>query len=791
MEEANLISRAAVQHLALFVPWQKFESETSRDVDVIWAEHKTALKPRLAFVVDNIQLLRRSAEDARKDAKQWAALSGGDTTITGDMDPGSIEDNDTLDLATDSGHAADVGHLISVFAAATEADQITKDSPSVERALGPLYRFQNEMRQDDPPEPVDHQAGQQSSSISASLDEAIQLLGKKQVAAVRKQQHKLSTERVKAIKGLQGMVTENSEGRNAVVQNLLNGFGEDDVDITPADSDGVANHDGEPSMNIAFGPSTTYLDVARRLSERFTLNERQSASLRIIGNQMDQLQRDGDAPPPLYHYLGGEGGTGKSRVIEAIVSLFAAKGISHRLLVTATSGTAAANINGVTIHSACSMSMSESNETKAFSLGKVDGRERAEWQEKLMLIIDEVSMLGSKTFSIAEDQLRKLRGIEKDFGGLPIVMLCGDFHQFPPIMDRSIILPPKLPTPSAGSKKMQGTHEQNRGHELWKKFKTVVILKEQVRAAEDPELRRLLTRIREGICDQSDVDLLNDRCYQENRRIPWETGITTVTPLNRNRWNLNIEATLSFHEQHNRPLRIFLSEHTWGECRPTGEEVRKWMHMGDDSKAVVPGIFMFVQGMPVVVNKNTHLGLKVTNGQVYEAVGVVIDDRYPGFPVSDQITLHFGPPAGLLLKSDSTESFNFTDIPTGTILLTAIAIRLSCDPKRRWQTIPVQRKGLPCTAAFACTDYKVQGKTLDSVALDISGNRLRNGETGRCDPYSVYVQLSRSRSLRNVVLLSQAREQDFIGNKVPDEMAQAERMLENLSEETLQAARGL
>ncbi|KAH6883533.1 hypothetical protein B0T10DRAFT_139126 [Thelonectria olida] len=33
--------------------------------------------------------------------------------------------------------------------------------------------------------------------------------------------------------------------------------------------------------------------------------------------------------------------------------------------------------------------------------------------------------------------------------------------------------------------------------------------------------------------DRSDVDLLNTRCYREGRRIPWETGITVVTPLNK------------------------------------------------------------------------------------------------------------------------------------------------------------------------------------------------------------------------------------------------------------------
>jgi hypothetical protein len=72
------------------------------------------------------------------------------------------------------------------------------------------------------------------------------------------------------------------------------------------------------------------------------------------------------------------------------------------------------------------------------------------------------------------------------------------------------------------------------------------MLNEQVRAAGDPQLQQLLKRIRQGVQNQSDVELLNSECYHEGRQIPWESGITVVSPLNKNRWNLNFEATLAF-----------------------------------------------------------------------------------------------------------------------------------------------------------------------------------------------------------------------------------------------------
>ncbi|KAG5746038.1 hypothetical protein H9Q72_008069 [Fusarium xylarioides] len=82
-ETEGYYQRAAVQHLALFVPWESFLSEGAGDINAIWERQKRALSRRISFAVDNIQLLHRSAEDAKRDARQWAAQSG-----DGDGDPG-------------------------------------------------------------------------------------------------------------------------------------------------------------------------------------------------------------------------------------------------------------------------------------------------------------------------------------------------------------------------------------------------------------------------------------------------------------------------------------------------------------------------------------------------------------------------------------------------------------------------------------------------------------------------------------------------------------------------------
>ena len=211
---------------------------------------------------------------------------------------------------------------------------------------------------------------------------------------------------------------------------------------------------------------------------------------------------------------------------------------------------------------------------------------------------------------------------------------------------------------------------------------------------------------------------------------------------------------------------------------------------GDDSAIPVPAVFMFVSGMPVVVNQNTHQGLKLVNGAGYTALDVILDKAYPGHRVNAETILHFGPPAGILLASETTtRDLHFVGMPPGTILLTPVSIKIECQRKRPWQQRDVVRRGLPCVAAFACTDYKVQSGTLERVALELRGTRTTvvNGEAvpSQCDPYSLYVQLSRCPSLDGIMLLSRARERDVAGNTVPESMAAAEKRLEQLSEATI------
>ncbi|QLI69148.1 ATP-dependent DNA helicase PIF1 [Metarhizium brunneum] len=443
-EEELYHRRAAVQHLAIFVPWESFLSETSGDINTIWERQKQGLARRVSFLVDNVQLLRRSAEDVKRDARQWAAMSGETDPMADVTESGMADGDDELGIGYRSDNIGNAARLIDVFRNAVGSGQITTGSKEISTMVQELCRFQlaSLCSTDDLGATMVIERRPRTLGLRGHPSSGAEIPRQEQVRSIKSQQISASKERERMIQGVQSLGSNNTTGHSRAAYSVLHGFGEDDISITAADSETVAGATG-PSTSIRFGPATSFLEAGRQFAVSFTLNQRQSIALRLICRQLDRVRRDERGTSQPCQFVGGEGGTGKSQVIEAIAALFASKGISHRLLVTATSGTAAAQVNGITIHSACNLSKGISRTSlythvdgiRSSSSGDlyIDGQARMDWHEKWLLIVDKVSMLGARTLHAANKQLCKLRGCMEDFSGIPIIVFCGDFHQFRPI----------------------------------------------------------------------------------------------------------------------------------------------------------------------------------------------------------------------------------------------------------------------------------------------------------------------------------------------------------------------
>ena len=132
-------------------------------------------------------------------------------------------------------------------------------------------------------------------------------------------------------------------------------------------------------------------------------------------------------------FITGKAGTGKTQLLKEIVSRLEAK--KRYVAVTAPTGIAAHNADGVTIHSFIHLPLSPYlpgvKIPRLYDLNEDEARVVRQLQ---VLIIDEVSMVRCDMMDAADDILRHYRNSKEPFGGVQVVMF-GDLFQLMPVAD--------------------------------------------------------------------------------------------------------------------------------------------------------------------------------------------------------------------------------------------------------------------------------------------------------------------------------------------------------------------
>ena len=161
--------------------------------------------------------------------------------------------------------------------------------------------------------------------------------------------------------------------------------------------------------------------------------------------------------------------------------------------MTGTTGSAAVKVNGLTVHSAVCIPIETSDGKR---VGKLTPKKIAEWTERRYMIIDEVSMLDCKVMEGLHKQLTIAKSKpEVGFSGMNMIFI-GDFFQLPAVINPDLY---------------RDTVTYNEGHRLWRSLNAVVILKEQMRQAGDPDCAVLLSRLRVRQPTDEDIETLNSR----------------------------------------------------------------------------------------------------------------------------------------------------------------------------------------------------------------------------------------------------------------------------------------
>ena len=108
------------------------------------------------------------------------------------------------------------------------------------------------------------------------------------------------------------------------------------------------------------------------------------------------------------------------------------------VLLTAPTGVAAFNIGGMTLHSALFLNVGRFGGYQPLSSERLNLL-RTTISSLLLLIIDEVSMVGSNMLLEIHRRLQQIKGVGSDsmFGGVSILAV-GDLYQLPPVCQPSV-----------------------------------------------------------------------------------------------------------------------------------------------------------------------------------------------------------------------------------------------------------------------------------------------------------------------------------------------------------------
>ena len=163
-----------------------------------------------------------------------------------------------------------------------------------------------------------------------------------------------------------------------------------------------------------------------------------------------------------------------------------------RVLLCAYTGKAAYNINGVTVASAFLKKFKQSGDLlSADDLNTF----RVKYRHLKVIIIDEISMVGTNTLTFLDTRLQQLTGTKASFGGLSIIAVA-DLYQLMPVCDKWIFSDPSKSASALA-------------YNLWKDYFRLYELVDIMRQKDDADFAQMLNRLRQNELTEDDKNELN------------------------------------------------------------------------------------------------------------------------------------------------------------------------------------------------------------------------------------------------------------------------------------------
>lgn len=464
------------------------------------------------------------------------------------------------------------------------------------------------------------------------------------------------------------------------------------------------------------------------------VNSEQLRAFGIIAQHLCGKQND-----QLLMYVGGVGGTGKSHLIKAVVLLFERLGRREELMLGAPTGIAAVLIGGSTLHSIV-MVTPNGESSNLVGLGEI-------WKGVRYLIIDEISMVGAAFFHVLSSRICQAKAAvgfsgERPFGGVNLIC-TGDFGQLKPPGQQALYANNLIHDQSFCESRDKKSIAAMHGVFLWRQVNTVVKLIKNQRHKEDTEYSSFLERLRVGNCRKHYIHGKDDAAYLKSRLL--NVVIDSGEDLSKF-WDSPIIVGLKSLRD---PLNAFMVNY---HAHRLGQVVHSYYAKDMVHGNIVPGILRdelcamsssdngdlfgvlpLFYGMKVMITENVSLPLGIVNG----TEGVISNIEYE----EDGGRRH----AVLIYVHIKGSGIEIPGLPYETVPIFPVAKRLEYQRlvELGLKVKTFMRIQLPIVPAYAYTDFKSQGRSLERVRVDL------NSAKGQ----GVYVMLSRVKTLSGLLIL--------------------------------------
>ena len=525
------------------------------------------------------------------------------------------------------------------------------------------------------------------------------------------------------------------------------------------------------------------INVLESVVQKFKLNTEQERAFRIVANHATI-----NNPTQLKMYLGGMGGTGKSQVLKALIEFFKDRNESHRIIIIAPTGSAAALLNGSTYHSVLNIG---SDRARSDATSQSNVRERLDGVDYIFL--DEISMVACHELYQISASLAKARNMtETPFGGLNMIF-AGDFAQLKPVFG-SPLYSHTVGTSLDASMSVR-SQQSAIGKALWHQVTTVVILRQNMRqksqSSEDAQFRTALENMRYAQCTEDDIEFLKTRIAGKNTGQPNIAkkrfrNVSIITELNSQKDQLNKLGSLRFAMETGQKLTEFYSDDELGEdidpstlssvrkkdkkSKPSSKKMLSpdmqdavW-NLRHSASEHIPGKLSLCMGLPVMIRNNDATELCITKGQEGHVVGWKTGIGSRGQLILETLYVKLDRPA---------KNINIEGLPENVVPLMRIKKSVKCTFPNG-VSIPIRRLQVQVLPNFAMTVYSSQGKTRPDNVVILNSCR---------DHLSYYTALSRSSTAEGTIII-----QGFNPNKItcgaPGYLRQEFRELELMDEIT-------